>query len=145
MQSVRSLDHLSNDTNERSLSLSRETSVSESLSESESSSPSPSKALSLSISSWESTTVVEWNKFLLLRWLIVATTPFCGQPQKQLGNLKLARGLCLVWLPRASFLRSRLDELFVCRNRLFWTGLKPKHDIIQGAWDRLCKEQAHAT
>jgi hypothetical protein len=33
---------------------------------------------------------------------------------------------------------------FVYQNRPFWTGLRVKHDIIQGAWDRLCKEQAHA-
>ena len=36
-----------------------------------------------------------------------------------------------------------LDVENTCLNGLFWTGLRAKHDIIQGARDRLCKEQAH--
>ncbi len=36
-----------------------------------------------------------------------------------------------------------MDAENTCLNRLFWTGLRAKHDIIQGARDRLCKEQAH--
>ena len=67
-----------------------------------------------------------------------------GTSQKLLGSLLYAREPC-----RDSSLRepSRWCELDVentCLNRLFWTGLRAKHDIIQGARDRLCKEQAHA-
>ena len=36
-----------------------------------------------------------------------------------------------------------MDVENTCLNGLFWTGLRAKHDIIQGARDRLCKEQAH--
>ena len=66
-----------------------------------------------------------------------------GTSQMLLGSLLYAREPC-----RDSSLRepSRWCELDVentCLNRLFWTGLRPKHDIIQGARDRLCKEQAH--
>jgi len=67
-----------------------------------------------------------------------------GPSQKLLVNSLYVHGLCLVWLPRTFYLRSNLDELFVFQNRPFWTGLRAKHDIIGGAWDRLCKEQAHA-
>jgi len=45
---------------------------------------------------------------------------------------------------KESFRRYELDDVYGYPNRQFWTGLKPKHDIIQGARDRLCKEQAHA-
>ena len=44
---------------------------------------------------------------------------------------------------KESFRRYELDDVYGYPNKLFWTGLKPKHDIIQGARDRLCKEQAH--
>ena len=36
-----------------------------------------------------------------------------------------------------------MDVENTCLNGLFWTGLRAKHDIIQAARDRLCKEQAH--
>ena len=67
-----------------------------------------------------------------------------GTSLKLLGSLPYAREPC-----RDSSLRepSRWCELDVentCLNRSFWTGSRPKHDIIQGARDRLCKEQAHA-
>ena len=45
---------------------------------------------------------------------------------------------------KESFRRYELDDVYGYPNKQFWTGLKPKLDIIQGAWDRLCKEQAHA-
>ena len=45
---------------------------------------------------------------------------------------------------KESYRRYELDDVYGYPNRQFWTGLKPKHDIIQGARDRLCKEQAHA-
>ena len=44
---------------------------------------------------------------------------------------------------KESFHRYELVDVYGYPNRLFWTGLRPKHDIIQGARDRLCKEQAH--
>ena len=47
-------------------------------------------------------------------------------------------------LIKESFRLSELDVENTCLNGLFWTGLRAKHDIIQGARDRLCKEQAHA-
>ncbi len=67
-----------------------------------------------------------------------------GLCQKRLGSLLYVKELC-----RDSSLRvpSQSYQLVVentCLNRLFWTGLRAKHDIIQGARDRLCKEQAHA-
>ena len=67
-----------------------------------------------------------------------------GTSLKLLGSLLYAQGPC-----RDSSLRvpSQSYQLVVentCPNRLFWTGLRAKHDIIQGARDRLCKEQAHA-
>ena len=67
-----------------------------------------------------------------------------GTSLKLLGSLPYAQGPC-----RDSSLRvpSQWYQLVVentCLNRPFWTGLRAKHDIIQGARDRLCKEQAHA-
>ena len=45
---------------------------------------------------------------------------------------------------KESYRRYELDDVYGYPNRQFWTGLRAKHDIIQGARDRLCKEQAHA-
>ncbi len=45
---------------------------------------------------------------------------------------------------KESFRRYELDDVYGYPNRQFWTGLRAKHDIMQGARDRLCKEQAHA-
>jgi len=45
---------------------------------------------------------------------------------------------------KGHFHRRQLEGGYWFPDKLFWTGLRPKHDIIQGAWDRLCKEQAHA-
>ena len=45
---------------------------------------------------------------------------------------------------KESYRRYELDDVYGYPNRQFWTGLRAKYDIIQGAWDRLCKEQAHA-
>ena len=45
---------------------------------------------------------------------------------------------------KESFRRYELDDVCECPSKQFWTVLRPKHDIIQGAWGRLCKEQAHA-
>ena len=45
---------------------------------------------------------------------------------------------------KESFRRYELDDVYECPSKQFWTGLRPEHDIIQGAWGRLCKEQAHA-
>ena len=48
---------------------------------------------------------------------------------------------------KESFRRYELDDVYGYPNRQFWTGLKPKHDIIQGAWSRcyLNQETAYAT
>ncbi len=66
-----------------------------------------------------------------------------GLCQKRLVNL-----LCAHELYRDSSITvpsqwCDMDVENTCLNELFWTGLRPKHDIIQGARDRLCKEQAH--
>jgi len=45
---------------------------------------------------------------------------------------------------KAHFHRCQSEGVYWCQDKPFWTGLRPKHDIIQGAWDRLCKEYAHA-
>ncbi len=46
-----------------------------------------------------------------------------------------------------SFRRYELDDVYEYPNRPFWTGLRPKHDIIGGAWSRcyLIQEKAYAT
>ena len=66
-----------------------------------------------------------------------------GTSLKLLGSLPYAREPCCVSSLREPSRWCELDVENTCLNRLFWTGLRPKHDIIQGARDRLCKEQAH--
>ena len=48
---------------------------------------------------------------------------------------------------KESFRRYELDAVYGYPNRLFWIGLRAKHDIIQGAWSRcyLIQEKAYAT
>ena len=69
---------------------------------------------------------------------------FFGLSQKQLVSLLYVKELCRDLSIRGPSQWYQLVVENTCLNRLFWTGLKPKHDIIQGARDRLCKEQAHA-
>jgi hypothetical protein len=45
---------------------------------------------------------------------------------------------------KAHFHRCRLEGVYWCQGKPFWTGLRTKHDIIQGAWDRLCRRKAYA-
>ena len=70
-----------------------------------------------------------------------------GTSLKLLGSLLYAQGPC-----RDSSLRepSRwcvLDVENTCLNRPFWTGLRAKQDIIQGAWGRrvLQQERSHVS
>ena len=46
-----------------------------------------------------------------------------------------------------SFRRYALDDVYGYPNRPYWTGLRPKHDIIQGAWGRrvLQQERSHVS
>jgi len=45
---------------------------------------------------------------------------------------------------KGHFHRCQLEGVYWFPDKQFWAGLRVKHDIIQGARDRLCKEQAHA-
>ena len=48
---------------------------------------------------------------------------------------------------KESFRRYELDDVYGYPNRQFWTGLRAKHDIIQGAqgwWCVIRKENANA-
>jgi len=67
-----------------------------------------------------------------------------GLCQKRLGSLLYVKELCRDLSIRVPSQWYQLVVENTCPNRLFWTGLRAKHDIIQGARDRLCKEQAHA-
>ena len=52
---------------------------------------------------------------------------------------------CLGTLPEVSYQRSRLDALSRFLRQVFWCGYRLKASIIVGAWDRLCRRNAHAT
>ena len=67
-----------------------------------------------------------------------------GLCQKRLVSLLYVKELCRDLSIRgpSQWCQSVVEN--TCLNGLFWTGLRAKHDIIQGARDRLCKEQAHA-
>ena len=67
-----------------------------------------------------------------------------GLSQKQLGSLLYVHELCRDLSIRVPSQWYQLVVENTCLNRQFWTGLRAKHDIIGGARDRLCKEQAHA-
>ena len=67
-----------------------------------------------------------------------------GLCQKRLVNLPYAHELYRDLSMRVPSQWCDMDIENTYQNKLFWTGLRPKHDIIQGARDRLCKEQAHA-
>ena len=69
---------------------------------------------------------------------------FFGLSQKQLVSLLYVHELYRDLSIRVLSEWYQLGAENTCLNRLFWTGLRAKHDIIQGARDRLCKEQAHA-
>jgi len=66
-----------------------------------------------------------------------------GPYQKQLVGLLYVQGPCRDLSIRVPSQSYQLVVENTCLNRQFWTGLRAKHDIIQGARDRLCKEQAH--
>ncbi len=66
-----------------------------------------------------------------------------GLCQKRLVNLLYAHELYRDVSMRVPSQWCDMDVENTCLNGLFWTGLRAKHDIIQGARDRLCKEQAH--
>ena len=69
---------------------------------------------------------------------------YYGRLMKLQNTLQFISRRCPGLSKKESFRRYELDAVYGYPNKLFWTGLKPKHDIIQGAWDRLCKEYAHA-
>jgi hypothetical protein len=70
---------------------------------------------------------------------------YCGQSVKLQNTLRFIQRQCPGLLIKESFPRYELDDVYEYLNGLFWTGLSTRHDIIQQAWDRLCKEQAHAS
>ena len=69
---------------------------------------------------------------------------YYGRLMKLQNTLQFMSRRCPGLSKKESFRRYELDAVYGYPNRQFWTGLRPKHDIIQGARDRLCKEQAHA-
>ena len=70
-----------------------------------------------------------------------------GPSQKLLDNLLYVQELCRDSSIREPFQWCETDVENTCLNRPFWTGLRPKHDIIGGAWSRcyLNQEKAYAT
>jgi len=73
-------------------------------------------------------------------------------------QMKQNSGRCKRWLTTSAYRKEPYDEkskpanfhiyelmgVYGSLEGLFRTGLRAKRDIIRGAWDRLCKEQAHA-
>jgi len=72
---------------------------------------------------------------------------FFGPSQKQLGSLLYAKELCRDLSIRVPSQSSQLGGANVCHKELFWSGLRAKHDIIQGAWGRrvLQQERSHVS
>jgi hypothetical protein len=76
-------------------------------------------------------------------------------------RVKQTYGRCVRWPRNLTYRNKPSDEIskpkyfpicesgvvLGCQNRSFWTGLRPKHDIIGGAWSRcnLIQEKAYAT
>ena len=80
-------------------------------------------------------------------WIIkVASKKNCCGLKKRLGRrwVSLPK-LCLGTLREVSYQRSKLDALSRFLRQVFWCGYRLKPDIIMGAWDRLCRRNAHAT
>ena len=69
---------------------------------------------------------------------------YCGQSVKLQNTLRFIPGQSPGSLIKEHSRRCELDDVYVYLNSRFSTGLRAKHDIIQGARDRLCKEKAHA-
>ncbi len=69
------------------------------------------------------------------------------QSEKQQKYSVVVRRQCPGLSIKESFRRYALDDVYGSLNRVFWTGLRPKHDIIGGAWSRcyLIQEKAYAT
>ena len=70
-----------------------------------------------------------------------------GLSQKRLVSLLYVKELCRDLSIRVPSQWCQLVVENTCLNGLFWTGLKPKHDIIQGAqgwWCVIRKENANA-
>ena len=80
-------------------------------------------------------------------WIIkVASKKNCCGLKKRLERrwVSLPK-LCLGTLPEVSYQRSKLDALSRFLRQVFWCGYRLKASIIVGAWDRLCRRNAHAT
>ena len=69
---------------------------------------------------------------------------YYGRLMKLQNTLQFMLRRCPGLSIKESYRRYELDDVYGYTNRQFWTGVKAKQDIIQGARDRLCKEQAHA-
>ncbi len=72
---------------------------------------------------------------------------FCGQWRRRPNISTYVKGQFDEISTLASFPICELGDVLGCQNRLFWTGLRPKHDIIGGAWGWRCvirKENANA-
>ena len=69
----------------------------------------------------------------------------CGLKKRLERRWVFLPKLCLGTLREVSYQRSKLDALSRFLRQVFWCGYSLKPDIIMGAWDRLCRRQAHAT
>ena len=69
---------------------------------------------------------------------------FCGQSERQPNISTYVKGQFDEISTLANSPICESGDVLGCQNRPFQTGLRAKHDIIRCAWDRLCKEQAHA-
>ena len=72
---------------------------------------------------------------------------YYGRLMKLQNTLQFMSRRCPGLSIKESFRRCELDDVYVYPNGQFWTGLKPKHDIIQGAqgwWCVIRKENANA-
>ena len=68
---------------------------------------------------------------------------YCGLLVKLPGNLMYAKRQYTDSSTRVPSQRCDMEGEYTSLESQFWTGLRARHDIIWGAWDRLCKEQAH--
>jgi hypothetical protein len=72
---------------------------------------------------------------------------YCGQSVTLQYTLRFMLRQCPDSSTMENSRRYELDDVYGYPNRLFWTGLKPKHDIIRGAQGWRCvirKENVNA-
>ena len=68
---------------------------------------------------------------------------YCGQSVTLQITLRFIPRQCPDSSTMENSRRYELDDAYVSPDSRFLNGSSTRHDIIQGARDRLCKEQAH--